>query len=164
MIRKCCCIFIGSKARKGLSRLNGMFAFAIWDNHTKELFIARDRMGVKPLYYAMDEQSLFFSSELTPIYCSGLFALRWDYETISDYLAYWYICEPKTIFKEIKQLPPGHYALIKCRSYADQPWWQIPALPEIKISFSPGLRNPRGPIGRCGEDSFAMPMFRSVYS
>jgi len=120
----------------GLSRLNGMFAFAIWDDQTKELFIARDRMGVKPLYYAMNEQRLFFSSELTPIYCSGLFSLTWDHETISNYLAYWYVCEPKTIFQEIKQLPPGHYAVVSSGRMQISPWWKIPAEKETTISFS----------------------------
>jgi len=119
----------------GLCRLNGMFAFAIWDNQTQQLFLARDRMGVKPLYYAINQQRLFFSSELTPIYSSGLFSLTWDYQAISDYLAYWYICEPKTIYKEIKQLPPGHYAVVKGGRIEIVSWWQIPAQKEIKISF-----------------------------
>ena len=124
-----------AKGPAGLSRLNGMFAFAIWDEHAQELFLARDRMGVKPLYYATDAGNFFFASELTPIYASGLFNLTWDHEAISDYLAYWYVCEPKTIFKEIRQLPPAHYAIIKAGRLRIESWWQIPVDKEIDITF-----------------------------
>jgi len=71
-----------------LSDLNGMFAFAIWDNKNQQLFVARDRLGIKPLYYAFNDKRVMFCSELKPIYRSGFFPLKFNYRAISDYLAY----------------------------------------------------------------------------
>jgi asparagine synthase (glutamine-hydrolysing) len=120
-----------------LSKLNGMFAFAIWDKKTKELFVARDRMGEKPLYFAHNDKHVMFASELTPVARSGFFDLRYDYRAISDYLSYWYVCEPRTLFAEIKQLPPAHYAVVKGDELAVTRYWQIPIAAEDKsISFA----------------------------
>ena len=114
------------KGENCLQDLNGMFAFAIWNNHEKELFIARDRLGIKPLYYAIDHRRILFASELTPIHQSGLFPLGINHRSISNYLAYWYICEPDTIFKNIFQLPPGSYAKIKNGKMNVSTYWAIP--------------------------------------
>ncbi|MFA5087627.1 MAG: asparagine synthase (glutamine-hydrolyzing) [Candidatus Omnitrophota bacterium] len=119
-----------------LSRLNGMFAFAIWDEQKKELFLARDRMGIKPLYYCQNNDRVLFSSELTPFYRSGFFDLRLNIRSISNYLAYWYICEPDTIFEDIFQLPPGTFALVREGKMTVTRYWSIPADPEENISFS----------------------------
>ncbi|HRE96021.1 MAG TPA: asparagine synthetase B, partial [Flavobacteriales bacterium] len=67
-------------------RLDGMFAFAIWDNDKQELFIARDRMGVKPLYYSQSGNSFLFSSELRGLLASGLVDRALDEEALTDYL------------------------------------------------------------------------------
>ena len=119
-----------------LVKLNGMFAFAIWDHHNKELFVARDRMGVKPLYYAIDGRRAMFASELTPIARSGFFDLQWNHKAIADYLSYWYVCEPATMFKGIHQLPPAHYAIVKNGAMHIKRYWQIPAEQERPIAFS----------------------------
>jgi asparagine synthase (glutamine-hydrolysing) len=118
-----------------LTRLNGMFAFAIWDRDERQLFLARDRMGVKPLYYAMGRGHFMFASELTPIRASGLFDLRIDLRSVADLLAYWYICEPKTVFQNILQLPPGHYMTIRDGALRLARWWQVPAQAERAIGF-----------------------------
>jgi asparagine synthase (glutamine-hydrolysing) len=119
-----------------LQKLNGMFAFAIWDNLKKEVFIARDRLGIKPLYYAFDNKRFMFASELTPIHQSGLFPLQLNYKAISDYLAYWYICEPETIFKNIFQLSPGTYSIVKDGEMRNTTYWKIPDEKEIDIGFN----------------------------
>ncbi len=116
-----------------LERCNGMFAVAIWDRAERRLFLARDRLGVKPLYFAASDGSFTFASELTPIRQSGLHALRLDLRAVADLLAYWYICEPKTIFEGIGQVAPGHYMLVDEQSIKTVRWWRIPAAGEIEI-------------------------------
>jgi asparagine synthase (glutamine-hydrolysing) len=118
-----------------LRSFNGMFAFAIWDDQTRELFVARDRVGVKPLYFSVDGKRAMFSSELKPLHESELFPMDLDPQSISDYLAYWYVCEPRTIFKNISQLKPGHYAVVKNGKMRETPYWQMPCAKEINISF-----------------------------
>ena len=119
-----------------LSQLNGMFAIAIWDNSEHTLFLARDRLGVKPLYYAHDRKRLFFSSELTPLERAGIFDLRVDQESVSDLLAYLYVCEPKTIYKNVFQLSPGHHMTIRQDGRINiKRWWSLPAAPEQSISY-----------------------------
>jgi asparagine synthase (glutamine-hydrolysing) len=118
-----------------LHKLNGMFAFAIWDDLKKEVFIARDRLGIKPLYYAFDSKRFMFASELTPIHQSGLFPSELNYKAISDYLAYWYICEPETIFKNIFQLPPGSYSIVKDGKMKNTTYWEIPRQQETEIPY-----------------------------
>ena len=123
------------KGENCLQDLNGMFAFAVWNNHEKELFIARDRMGIKPLYYAIDHRRILFASELTPIQQSGLFPLKINHRSISNYLAYWYICEPNTIFENIFQLPPGSYAKIRNGKMNISTYWAIPTERETPRPF-----------------------------
>ncbi|MBI4309461.1 MAG: asparagine synthase (glutamine-hydrolyzing) [Candidatus Omnitrophica bacterium] len=123
-----------------VGKLNGMFAFAVWDRKEQELFVARDRVGMKPLYYASDGKRIMFASELTPIARSGFFDARLNHKAICDYLSYWYICEPETIFRNIYQLPPGHYALIRKGQMRIQRYWQIPAEKEQDISFNEAAR------------------------
>ncbi|SME98866.1 asparagine synthase (glutamine-hydrolysing) [Tistlia consotensis] len=118
-----------------LGKCNGMFAVAIWDRREQSLFLARDRLGVKPLYLANDGRRLLFASELRPIQKSGLFELEIDLRAVADLLAYWYVCEPKTIFRGITQLPPGHYALIKDGRIDLTRWWDMPAGPARRVGF-----------------------------
>lgn len=118
-----------------LDLLNGMFAVAIWDRAERRLFLARDRLGVKPLYYVNGNGSFVFASELTPIRQSGLHALRIDLRSVADLLAYWYICEPKTILEGICQLTPGHYMLVDEHSVKTVRWWRVPTEGEIEIGY-----------------------------
>lgn len=119
-----------------LDAFNGMFAFAIWDNLKQQLFVARDRIGIKPLYYAANSQGVMFSSELTPIYRSKLFDLNYNYRSIADYLSYWYICEPNTIFESVFQLPPGTYMTICDGKMISERYWVMPQSGELDLSFS----------------------------
>lgn len=92
-----------------LNYFNGMFAFAIYDVHTKRVFIARDRMGVKPLYYFNGENVFLFSSEIRPIIHSGVQSFKLNKEVLSEYAMYQTVFAPNTIIKGIKMLLPGHY-------------------------------------------------------
>lgn len=105
-----------------LTRLNGMFAFGIWDKHERTLFIARDRLGVKPLYYWIRGSELRFASELNALAEPGD-GLDIDGEAVLDYLSCLYVPAPKTIYSEIKKLPPGHSLFWKAGSTSIQQYW-----------------------------------------
>ena len=96
-----------------LDYLRGMFAFALWDEKKNKLFIARDRIGQKPIYYFEDKEKLIFASEIKSIFSSGMVKNEIDYEAIYQYLHLGYVPHPKTGFKDIKKLPPGHHIIIK---------------------------------------------------
>ncbi|WP_017444353.1 asparagine synthase (glutamine-hydrolyzing) [Gayadomonas joobiniege] len=105
-----------------VKQLNGMFAFAVWDKQQQELFIARDRLGKKPLYYYFDGSDLFFASELKALMAAGCIPKQIRTDAVYDFFAYQYIPDPKTIFAEVYKLEPGHYLSfkqgeIKCHSY-----------------------------------------------
>jgi asparagine synthase (glutamine-hydrolysing) len=94
-----------------LTRLNGMFAIAIWDCRERQLFLARDRMGVKPLYYADVGGCLAFSSEIKALVVPGLHPPRINKNVLSAYLRYQFVAWPDTLFEGILKLPPAHYAI-----------------------------------------------------
>jgi asparagine synthase (glutamine-hydrolysing) len=94
--------------RDVVTRLNGMFAFALWDQNARRLFMARDRTGIKPLYYAETAQGLIFGSELKTILVHPAVARQIDPAALNQYLALEYVPTPRTIYRVIKKLPPGH--------------------------------------------------------
>ncbi len=105
-------VIIAAYARWGdecVNHFNGMFAFAIWDNLKKELFIARDRLGIKPLYYIYTNNTLAFSSEIRSPLASELIPRQLDENSLVDYLRYQTVHAPDTIVKGVKMLMPGHY-------------------------------------------------------
>ncbi|CAB1276769.1 XrtA/PEP-CTERM system amidotransferase [Candidatus Nitrosacidococcus tergens] len=92
-----------------VTRFRGMFAFAIWDQNKKTLFLARDRLGIKPLYYTvLPDRQFIFGSELKSLLAYPNLPRQLDYFAIEDYFAYGYIPDPRTIFQNIYKLPPGH--------------------------------------------------------
>jgi asparagine synthase (glutamine-hydrolysing) len=95
--------------REAVGRFRGMFAFAIWDPLERELFLCRDRLGVKPLYYAQVGPDFLFASELRAILESGLVARDLDPEGLNGFLAFGTVPEPGTIVRGVRQLPAGHW-------------------------------------------------------
>ena len=96
-------------AREGASafgRLNGMFAVGLWDRERRELVLARDPIGIKPLYYSFDGKRLAFSSELRSLVSCGL-ETSLDHAGVLDYLAFGQVHAPRTIFSRVLKLPPG---------------------------------------------------------
>ncbi|MBW2648040.1 MAG: asparagine synthetase B, partial [Deltaproteobacteria bacterium] len=87
-----------------VQHLNGMFAFAVWDGKHRSLFIARDRVGKKPLYYTTNGNRFIFASELKALLCDPSVKQDIDLTAIDDYLTFLYIPSPKTIFKNIFKL------------------------------------------------------------
>ena len=94
--------------RECIKYLRGMFAFAIWDRRRRSLFIARDRLGIKPLYYRFDGQTLLFGSEIKTILAFPGVRAEFNRATLAEYLAFGYIPEPETMYAGIYKLLPGH--------------------------------------------------------
>ncbi|OGT33675.1 MAG: asparagine synthase (glutamine-hydrolyzing) [Gammaproteobacteria bacterium RBG_16_51_14] len=109
-----------------LGKLNGMFAFAIWDSETRSLFIARDRVGKKPLYYAHKNDELVFASELAGLSGFSFLSNEVNLYAISDFFAHGFIGENRSIFKEIHKLPPAHYLIWREGKLNIQRYWQMP--------------------------------------
>jgi asparagine synthase (glutamine-hydrolysing) len=111
---------------EGLSRLRGMFAFAIWDSARRQLLLARDRFGKKPLYYAALPQGLYFASELQPLRCAGV-PLETDPEALRLYFQFSYIPEPLSAFRAIRKLAPGGWMIYGQDGTSSQGrYWRVP--------------------------------------
>jgi len=95
-----------------LKHLVGMFAFALWDNHKKQLFLARDRLGKKPLFYLQQEGTFAFASELSAL-LELPFNFSLNYPALDLFLLYQYIPSPHSVFTEIKKLPPANFLLLR---------------------------------------------------
>jgi asparagine synthase (glutamine-hydrolysing) len=92
-----------------VERFRGMFAFALWDRHRKTFFLARDRLGVKPLFYALlADGTLLFGSELKSLLAHGGLSREMDPLSVEEYFALGYVAEPRTIFRGAHKLPPAH--------------------------------------------------------
>jgi asparagine synthase (glutamine-hydrolysing) len=109
-----------------LSRLTGMFAFALWDEKRKKLFVARDRVGIKPLYYSWDNGSLIFASEVKPIASCGLVSAEMDYTSLYEYFLTGSIPGPNTLYKGIKCVDAGHYLVVESGKLGIHEYWDIP--------------------------------------
>lgn len=117
---------------KILDRINGMFAFAIYNENDQTVFIARDRLGVKPLYYSWQSGKLELCSQLEPLEKSPL-----DQDAISIYLKTGYIPSPFSIYRGIKKLPPGQFAIFNLEENKKEirSYWDIKEVEEIDISY-----------------------------
>ncbi len=105
--------------------LRGMFAFAIWDGRKRRLLLARDRLGIKPLYYCVKGSTCIFGSELKSIIQHPSLSGELDAEALSDYLSFIYIPAPKTIFSEIKKLRPGHIFVFGPERVEERIYWDV---------------------------------------
>jgi asparagine synthase (glutamine-hydrolysing) len=111
-----------------VDRFRGMFAFALWDEGRQTLFLARDRLGVKPLYYAMLPDGVFlFGSELKSLLAHGGLTREMDPRSIDDYFTLGYVPEPRTIFTSAHKLPPGHTMTLRRGGDPQKPrrYWQV---------------------------------------
>lgn len=113
----------GSEA---LHRFTGMFSLAVWDGRKRRLFLARDRLGIKPLYYFYHEGLLLFASELKGLMAFGDFQRAVDPEALAQYLHYQYVPCPWTIFKNTRKLEPGHYLLCGDGEPSPRTYWRLP--------------------------------------
>ncbi|MGA1874005.1 MAG: asparagine synthase (glutamine-hydrolyzing) [bacterium] len=118
-----------------LDRLNGMFAFAIWDTLTQKLFLARDRIGIKPLHFASMNQTFIFASEIKAILQYPGFYRAINPKAVNLYLTYEYIPSPETIFQSIQKLPPGHFLVVNNQGEVHhQQYWNFEYRSKINLS------------------------------
>ncbi len=108
-----------------LQHFNGMFAFAVYDKQEKKIFIARDRMGIKPLYYSFQNNTLIFASEIRALLQSGLIDKKINRDALVDYLQYQTVHAPNTIINDVKMLLPGHFLTLDNTEVNIQAYWQI---------------------------------------
>jgi asparagine synthase (glutamine-hydrolysing) len=117
-----------------LQRLNGMFAFALWDDKEQALTLARDRVGIKPLYYAVPESAtkasetsttFVFASEVKAILASGALPARLNPEGLHQFLTFLWVPDPNTLFAGVRTVPPGHFLTFRNGTVAVQEWWDV---------------------------------------
>ncbi|HYX29388.1 MAG TPA: asparagine synthase (glutamine-hydrolyzing) [Pyrinomonadaceae bacterium] len=113
-----------------LTRLNGMFAFAIWDEKERALFLIRDHIGIKPLYYApvydkLKFVKLLFASEVKSIFASGLIKAELDHESLHQFLTFLWVPDPNTLFRGIKTVAPGHLVEWRDGEITTRQWWDV---------------------------------------
>ena len=108
-----------------LHRFNGMFAFAVWDQQERSLFIARDRLGVKPLHYSTWDRHFAFASEIKALLEHPSLPRELDLDALDLYLTFRVIPHPYTIFKSIRKLAPGHYLIWKDGRVSDHIYWDV---------------------------------------
>lgn len=122
-----------------LHRLNGMFAFAIWDTLEKKLTLCRDRMGVKPLYYAVYKNSLYFASEQKALFAAGV-PIEISENGMEEYIFNRFVAGEETLFSQVKKLLPGHYMVIDEKGKSETTrWWNL----KEKIQNHVPIQNPK---------------------
>ena len=107
-----------------LKELRGMFSFAIWDESKKQLFMARDRVGIKPLYFRVNRESLEFASEIKA-FCTDHFPFEPDIAMVDRFLSYYYTPGTRTIFKNIFKLDPGFYIVVEDGKWKKHRYWDL---------------------------------------
>ena len=107
------------------SRFNGQWALGIWDRRQHRLTLARDRLGVRPLYYRLDGAGISFASEVKAIFVDPAVPREFDPVGLSQILTYWSTIAPRTPFRGIAQLPPGHVATYDADGFRCEPYWRI---------------------------------------
>ena len=108
-----------------VTHLRGMFAIAIWDVRQKKLLLARDRFGIKPLYYWQDKQDLYFGSELKCLLSIDRYERQMDLQSVSEFFTYKYVPGPRTIYRGIVELPPGYVGVWRDGEFTTRKYWQL---------------------------------------
>ena len=109
-----------------LADLNGQFAFAIWDTRKKELFLARDRVGIRPLHYTVQDGAFLFASEIKSLFMEGSVRREFDPEGLDQVFTFWTTLPGKTVFRGIQELPAGHFMVVDNGSITVRRYWDIP--------------------------------------
>lgn len=110
---------------KMLSRLNGMFAFAIWDAKRERLFLARDRIGEKQLFYVHKDGVFAFGSEIKCLLAHGNVSSALDPLALDGYLSYLYTPAPRSIYRDVREVPPGHFVVVEKDSLRVERYWDL---------------------------------------
>jgi asparagine synthase (glutamine-hydrolysing) len=108
-----------------IAKLRGMFAIALWDSRRRQLLLARDRVGKKPLFYAADKNRIIFGSELKALLAADGLSRETDPEALSDYFSFGYIPAPKTIYRSVRKVMPGHYVVASANQFRQVSYWDL---------------------------------------
>jgi asparagine synthase (glutamine-hydrolysing) len=119
-----------------VTRLRGMFAFAIWDSRSDSLFIARDRIGIKPVYYALDQHAFLFGSELKALLADERFweTREMDLDAVHSYLSFLSVPDPVCIYRGVRKLPAGHTLTLRDGKVALRRYWNVTFQDEDGVS------------------------------
>lgn len=115
-------------------RFNGMFAFGLWDARSQSLWVVRDRLGIKPLYYFWDQETFVFSSEIKPILQAGVLKAAMNERVLDTYFSLGYVPGPETMFQGIRKLPPGHFLCLKNGSLSESTYWDFAAVGQLSLT------------------------------
>jgi asparagine synthase (glutamine-hydrolysing) len=121
-------VIVNSYARYGrkcLEKFNGQFAFAIWDTQEKELFIARDRVGIRPLFYNLANRVFSFASEIKALFQDKDISREIDPESLAQVYTFWSTLTPRTVFKNISELSPGHFLVFNRNGLHIERYWSL---------------------------------------
>lgn len=121
----------------GLADLNGQFAFAVWNNKKKELFIARDRVGIHPVFYTIHNDRLLFASEIKSLLTCSDISRHLDPIALEQIFTFWTTLPGRTAFQNIHELPPGHYLQVKNGTVEIRPYWSLPFVSPAEYSTRP---------------------------
>jgi asparagine synthase (glutamine-hydrolysing) len=119
-----------------VSRLRGMFAFAVWDTKRRRLYFARDRFGKKPLFYRLTASGFYFSSEIKGLLQDDSQPRTMSQEALDYFFTYMYIPSPLSIFEGIRKLPPGHYGTYESGQLTLTQYWDFPSTPKQEMEES----------------------------
>lgn len=150
---------------RAIGELIGMFAFALWDEHAGTVTLVRDRAGVKPLYYSLDEAQLLFGSELKALTANPGFDRTIDPDAAALYARYRYVPAPWSIFRAAKKLPPGHLLVVtRDGSGRPRPWWNAAEIAERCAAnrFSGSEQDAASALESLLSDSVALRMIADV--
>jgi asparagine synthase (glutamine-hydrolysing) len=117
-----------------VEKLRGMFAFAIWDSRNRELFLARDRLGIKPLYYCHRGREFLFASQVKALLASGLVDRRFSPEGVATFLGLGAVSDPLTIVEDVRALPAGHTATFADGGLRLNRYWELQPTPQVDCS------------------------------
>ncbi len=108
-----------------VQHFNGQWAFALWDSTARRLFLSRDRLGIRPLYYAQGDGAFLFGSEIKAIFAHGLIHRRIDRVALDQILTFWCSVPPRTAFEGVNELPPAHNLVVDGKSVVIRRYWQV---------------------------------------
>ncbi len=127
-----------------LEKLRGMFAFAIWDSQKEEMFLARDRIGIKPLYYYHKDEKFLFGSEIKSILEDDTVPRVVNLQAMYDYIGFEFVPAPQTMFKDIYKVPAGHYLILKGDQLEIKEYWDMSLVPaQEQLSFEESVERER---------------------
>src|SRR5438093_5773050 len=128
------------RGERFLDDVEGMFALAIWDSRQRKLIVARDRLGIKPLFYYADSKRFLFASEMKALLADATLPTPLDIGALSEFLHLLSIPDPQCIFKSIRKLLPGHYLEVTSAGIKDNTYWDVRVKLDQSMSFETACR------------------------